>query len=665
MLFLAALLFGCGDGDDDGVAPPATLISISVSPADTSIAKGTTLQFAAIGRYSDGFNRVITSQVSWTSSNSSIATVNSAGLATAKLTTGSALIVATLQGISGSATLNVADVSSLSVFPAASIAPGTRIQYTAIGFLSGSPITQDLTSYVTWSSSNSAVALITSAGLATGLAAGSTDIEATFQAVTGTEVLTVAGVASISVSPLSASIPLGTTQKFSAMGTLTNGATQVLTSYSSWSSSDISVATVGSTGLATSVSVGSTSISATYLGIVGLASLEVKEAVLVSISVAPSNAVVAPDEEVQFSAMGKYTDSSTYDITDTVVWESSNTRVALISSTGLVTALSAGSTTITAKKDLVSGSTSLTVSTEAQRRNVYVTNSGSNTVSVIDASSNTVLSNIAVGTQPTGIALDTSAGRAYIVNTGDGSVSVIDTSTNTVIGFPVKVGNSPEGVAVHPVLKKAYVTNNIDNTVSVISVEKNSVIKTIQLGPGSRPRGVAVDALRSRAYVTNSGSETLTVIDTGSDTVVGAPVPVGGIPIGVTVDSASGRVYTANNSSGTVSVIDAATDSPTVIKSITLGPVGPWGVSVYPAAGRLYVTNNGSGTVSVIDTVLLQLTGTIVSYAGPKGIALDTTSGFAYAANSGSNTLSVIDTAGNRVVALIRVGGSPEGVAAQ
>ncbi|MGW8179564.1 MAG: Ig-like domain-containing protein, partial [bacterium] len=218
------LLCGCGNGDGDGTTPPPTLTSISVAPVDSYIAKGTNLQFTATGRYSDGHTRIITSQVSWTSTDAAVAVVNGTGLVSAGLTSGVTQIVATLENVSGSTTLNVVSVSSISVSPAASIAPGTRIKYTATGTLTGSATTQDLTSYAAWTSSDVTVAEISSEGLATGKAVGLTNIRAIFQSTVGTEVLTVSEVVSIALTPSVANIPLGTSQTFAAVGTLTDGA---------------------------------------------------------------------------------------------------------------------------------------------------------------------------------------------------------------------------------------------------------------------------------------------------------------------------------------------------------------------------------------------------------------------------------------------------------
>src|SRR5207248_1928375 len=91
--------------------------------------------------------------------------------------------------------------------------------------------TQNLTSQVTWASGTTSVATITTAGLATGVAAGTSTISASLNGITGSTVLTVSAAAlqSIAVTPANPSIAKGLTQQFTATGTYTDSSTQNLT----------------------------------------------------------------------------------------------------------------------------------------------------------------------------------------------------------------------------------------------------------------------------------------------------------------------------------------------------------------------------------------------------------------------------------------------------
>lgn len=90
---------------------------------------------------------------------------------------------------------------------------------------------------------------------------------------------------------------------------------------------------------------------------------------------------------------------------------------------------------------------------------VYVSNFGSNTVSVIDTATNTVTSTIAVGELPCGLAMTPDGSSLYVANNRDGTVSVIDPSSNTVTAT-VNVGSEPADIAMSPDGKLLYVPFN-------------------------------------------------------------------------------------------------------------------------------------------------------------------------------------------------------------
>jgi YVTN family beta-propeller protein len=81
------------------------------------------------------------------------------------------------------------------------------------------------------------------------------------------------------------------------------------------------------------------------------------------------------------------------------------------------------------------------------------------------------------------------AQNVYITNSGSDTVSVIATATNTVVGSPITVGDGPGGVAVTPDGSKLYVANSDSGTVSVIATATNS---TVNITVGERPSGVAL-----------------------------------------------------------------------------------------------------------------------------------------------------------------------------
>jgi uncharacterized protein YjdB len=337
---------------------------MAVSPADPSIVKGSTLQFTAMGMYSDGSTQNLTDKAIWTSSNAAAAVVSYTGLASG-VATGSSTIQAAMGSVARSTTLTVtaAVLSSIAVTPAnPSISDGTTQQFTVTGSYSDGS-TQTLTDSVTWRSSNNSVATISNTGLASSVGSGNSTIQAALGSVTGSATLTVtsATLSSITVTPANSSIAKGGTQPFTATGLYSDGSTQNLTNTVTWSSSNTSIATISSMGLATGVGTGNSSIHAASGSVAGSTVLTVTPAVLSSIAATPANSAIPNGTTQQFTAMGTYSDGSTQNLTNSITWNSSNLAVATINNTGLATAVGAGTSIIEATSGDVNGSTTLTV----------------------------------------------------------------------------------------------------------------------------------------------------------------------------------------------------------------------------------------------------------------------------------------------------------------
>jgi len=136
----------------------------------------------------------------------------------------------------------------------------------------------------------------------------------------------------------------------------------VLTSLQ-WSSSASSVLTVDANGLGLAVGPGTSTVTATSGVIAATASVTVSNATLVSLDIAPSNSFMPAGAAKQFTAVGHFSDNSTQDMTQSVVWSSSSPSIASITNAGAVTSFLTGSTTITAASGAISRATILTVST--------------------------------------------------------------------------------------------------------------------------------------------------------------------------------------------------------------------------------------------------------------------------------------------------------------
>lgn len=275
--------------------------------------------------------------------------------------------LALLSSCAGYVHQDQARLTAIDVSPAnATIKTGATQQFTATGHYSDGS-SQDITANAGWSSQNPSVATISGGGLATAKSAGSSVITATSGTISTSMTLTVAtaSLKSIAVTPANASVVKNATQQFTATGTFSDGSTQNLTSSVTWSSGTPAVAIISSSGLASALAAGSSTIQAVSGSAAGSTTLTVTGATLSSITVTPANPTIAKGLTDQFTATGKYSDGSTQNITSSVTWLSLTTSVATVSSDGLAKGVGVGSSTIQASSGSISGSAVLAVSAAA------------------------------------------------------------------------------------------------------------------------------------------------------------------------------------------------------------------------------------------------------------------------------------------------------------
>jgi uncharacterized protein YjdB len=276
------LLVACGGGTE----PPPPVASVLVSPPSSSISVGQTLQLSATPRDAQG-GTLTNRTVSWSSTNTGVATVSSTGLVTAVTIGGPVTIVATSEGQDGSATVTVTPppVATVSISPAPPpLTPFAAVQLSAtMRDASGAVLTGRT---VTWSSSNNAVATVSGSGVVMGVTVGGpVTITATSEGQTGTVTVSVVApiITSVSVSPATTAVSIaGTT--FIAADVRDQNNVNLTRQIVAWTSSNPAIADVlpmahGSqsavvTGVATG---GPVTITATIAGKSGTASVTVNQ----------------------------------------------------------------------------------------------------------------------------------------------------------------------------------------------------------------------------------------------------------------------------------------------------------------------------------------------------------------------------------------------------
>ncbi len=507
-------MLGAVSGSTILTVTPAVLVSIAVIPGNPSIANGTNQQFAASGTYTDGSTQPLTAAVTWSSSDTTVATISNAsgsnGLANT-LAQGFVTVTATLGAVSGSTGLTVtpATLVSIAVTPNGASIPGrTNQQFTATGtYTDGS--TLNLTSAVTWTSSDPSIATISNAagsnGLAAGDTVGQTSISAALGAVTSppvtltvTAALRYAYVANQNDNTVSA-FSIGAGGALTLIGTVPAGnepnavavdPTGRNVYVANWTDGTISEYAVGSDGSLTgigTVAAGSEPASITldttgrYVYVANLASNTISEyaigtdgvlAVLGNVPAAgqPISIVADPAGHYLYVA----------DQSGNLVSEYS------IGAGGLLTSIGTAAT----------GSNPQSVSVDPSGRYAYVANWNDATVSEYTVNGDgtlTFIGSIATGGCPETVTVDSSGRYAYVENYCSNTVSEYSIGTGGVLSAlgTVPTGNNPWFITIDPTGSDVYVVNFSDSTVSEYTIGTGGTLTNIGTVPtGSGPNAI-------------------------------------------------------------------------------------------------------------------------------------------------------------------------------
>ena len=253
-------------------------------------------------------------------------------------------------------------------------------------------------------------------------------------------------------------------------------------------------------------------------------------------------------------------------------------------------------------------------------------------VSVIDGSTNSVITNVLVGDQPFGNAVNEITNKIYVLNAGllaAGSISVIDGATNTALSADTSAfgpqASFAGDVVVNETTNKVYFQANglpggigvLDGTTNVATPLPSS------LGPVSIIR---VNKVLNRTYVGTS-TGLLHVLDGATDALitqltVGSPITVTGVgrPNFIAINELTGQVFVSDFNGDRVFVIDGATNS--IIATIPVGD-GPTGMTVNELSNRVYVANANDNTISFIDAESLAVESTLGLSLRPARLEAD------------------------------------------
>ena len=500
-----------------------------------------------------------------------------------------------------------AALSSLQVTPGGStIADGTQQQYTALGtFADNAQV--DLTSSVTWTSSNPAVATIAAGGRATAVDPGNTTITASLGPVSNSTPLTVsaASVVSIAVTPTSPSLAAGTNQQLTATATLSDNSTQNVTGTAAWSSGTPGNVTVNTTGLVSGVAPGQSVVTATVGAVSGNTTVTTTNSSVTSIVVTPVNPTIADGTTQQFTATANFTSGPSQDVTSSAVWSSDTPATATIAAGGLATAVDPGTSQISASFGGQSASTTLTVSVA--------------TIKSIAVTPNTPV--IANGTNQQFTAMATLTDDSMLNVTGTATWTSGTTATATVntTGLASAVAPGQTVITATSGSASGSATLTVSNA-SVTSVVVTPTNPTIANGMTQQFTATANFSSGPAQDVTSSAVWT-------SGTTANATIAPGGLATAVNPGTSDITATFGGQSGSTTLTVTAAT-----IQSIAVTPSTP---AIADGTQQQF-----TATATLSDGSPLDVTSTAVWSSGTASVTTVNTTGLATAVDPGQSTIT-------------------------
>jgi YVTN family beta-propeller protein len=287
-----------------------------------------------------------------------------------------------------------------------------------------------------------------------------------------------------------------------------------------------------------------------------------------------------------------------------------------------------------------------------QMNRFFVANSGANTITSLEGFLNWRITSMSSGGDyPTNVAVDEERCCLYVVNTTSSNLTVLNACTSGLLNtVPLGEGLAPSAVAVLTTTKQIYVANTATDSVSIINADTLTVTATIPVGPV--PGQIATNPDNNKVYVTFQGSLSdnrsgVTVIDANTGqvrTTIGLSysdqIPAPG-PYGVSVNPITNRVYVATES-GKMVVIDGTND--TVIAALP-PPVSTAlsSVAANPTTNHVLISSASGNTLFVYDADEERWLSPLSIGSGlVRGIAVNPLSYYAVVSNPADDTVSIV-----------------------
>jgi len=318
------------------------------------------------------------------------------------------------------------------------------------------------------------------------------------------------------------------------------------------------------------------------------------------------------------------------------------------------------------------GTNPVAVTSSTTRNEVYVVNTGTpggqGSMSVINAENNTVAATIPVHRQPVAIALDPDDAFAYVANSGSNSVSIIDLHARREVAA-IGTGEEPASVRVSPDGHTLAVANRKGNSVSLVDTATRRVRGVFEGCPGANDVVILPDSTKVFASC-SAGHQILAIAiahpghpgqqDGSAVDRVEALLDVGRQPIHLALKPDGGEIFVSNSLSDTISEVITGTDD--VLGAYLMGADPVRGI-VSADNSLLYVGNRRSQEVTIYSIDDGKRTGAVHVGDGPSALAFSSAGHLLFVVDAGSGDLAVVRTLNHSLFTILPAGRNPNAIA--
>jgi YVTN family beta-propeller protein len=296
---------------------------------------------------------------------------------------------------------------------------------------------------------------------------------------------------------------------------------------------------------------------------------------------------------------------------------------------------------------------------EADR--VWVSNTGGDTISLLDATSGKAVGEFPLGAGPAHFAFDKGCRVGYVALSGADAVAVVDPRAPRLLQVvALHAGSEPTGVMPAFERDRIYTLNQGDGTVSAIDTRSNEEVATIPVGghpAWGQPWGSSYKPITrpvGKSYVVSTDAEQVTVFDDATDAVL-RRVPVGRRPVRNAIYRERAEIFVANAGENSVSIIPISDDEVAATVPVGVDPFRLLPVQAINGRDEMWVLNHGAkdraeGEISVVSGAGRRVIDQVAVVGRPINWVVNT-AGLLFVVGSGGPELCVVDIRAGAVVA--------------